>query len=174
MLQKPRVSFFYFFLLPPDMNTNRPVAVWGREVKGRESSTPDNFFFFYFFEETPRQLAAAVWCFDLLWRSDPISEIYLALVTSKKKQLRLGGGGRRGEPHSHRRQGHLVVLPSNASRGRQYGPPVAGITLSHTLQSAGLHSREQNCNLMRSSASCSRGGSVNDMTKKKQQLGNLV
>lgn len=37
-------------------------------------------------------MAAAVCCFDLLWRSDPISEIYLALITSKK-QLRLGGGG---------------------------------------------------------------------------------
>lgn len=32
-------------------------------------------------------MAAAVCRFDLLWRSDPISEIYLALITSKK-QLR--------------------------------------------------------------------------------------
>lgn len=35
-------------------------------------------------------MAAAVCRVDLLWRSDPISEIYLALITSKK-QLLLGG-----------------------------------------------------------------------------------
>lgn len=44
-------------------------------------------------------MAAAVCRFDLLWRSDPIFEIYLALITSKK-QLRLGGWGGGWGEHS--------------------------------------------------------------------------
>lgn len=77
-------------LLPPDMCTDRPVAVCGREVKGRESNTPGLFFFSFEKHRGRWQLrSAALTCFGGQIRSLR----YIWLWLQVKNNCGWGGGG---------------------------------------------------------------------------------